>query len=145
MSEESVIAEGPGIKITKSEGNIKVNDLSMKNFIINTCKGLTYEEMILKPRVFSDINFKDDYKIISENEYYNLYKDNRCTICMDLFNSPSIIKECGHIFCLECIKRLFQSSSQSCPNCRNKVNRRGYREINNFSRACKIYMYIFLK
>lgn len=138
MSKERIIQEGPGIKITESQGIIEVNDLSMQKFLINACKNISYEEMILKPRVLSDIGFKDEYKFITEEAYYNLHKDNKCSICMDLFNSPSVIKECGHIFCLDCIKSLLRSSSKTCPNCRDRLNRRGFREVDNVSKACKL-------
>lgn len=42
-----------------------------------------------------------------------------CSICTEIFFSPVRIKECGHTFCKECLKKWTNYNSQ-CPLCRNK-------------------------
>ncbi|XP_077779445.1 zinc finger protein RFP-like isoform X2 [Podarcis muralis] len=50
-----------------------------------------------------------------------------CSICLDYFKDPVTIPECGHNFCRSCLV-LFWGESEaeaSCPQCRERVQRRG--------------------
>lgn len=42
-----------------------------------------------------------------------------CSVCANLFKNPKQLF-CGHTFCLDCIEKLKNESSQNitCPNCR---------------------------
>ncbi|XP_034425198.1 E3 ubiquitin-protein ligase TRIM21-like [Hippoglossus hippoglossus] len=69
----------------------------------------------------------------------------RCCICLDCFKNPTSIP-CGHNFCLDCIKRFWDTRHKSvCPICKEVFKTRpelrinvGLREItNNFVRSRK--------
>uniref|UniRef100_A0A670Z4S7 RING-type domain-containing protein n=1 Tax=Pseudonaja textilis TaxID=8673 RepID=A0A670Z4S7_PSETE len=44
-----------------------------------------------------------------------LLEEATCSICLDYFQDPVLIPECGHNFCRGCLTR---SSEASCPECR---------------------------
>lgn len=44
-----------------------------------------------------------------------------CAICQDILQDACSVKECGHTFCLNCIKTSLESSN-TCPNCRIEVS-----------------------
>jgi SNF2 family DNA or RNA helicase len=48
-------------------------------------------------------------------------KDDTCAICLDTYED-SVVTECGHFFCKECIQYSIINSSDGCPMCRKKIN-----------------------
>lgn len=45
----------------------------------------------------------------------------KCSVCLDIFEAPLELP-CGHIYCFECIRTYFGSSSTSeCPECRGRI------------------------
>ncbi|XP_026155155.1 E3 ubiquitin-protein ligase TRIM39-like [Mastacembelus armatus] len=54
----------------------------------------------------------------------------RCSICLDIFKNPASIP-CGHNFCLECIKRFWDTRQKSeCPLCKETFKPRPKLRIN---------------
>lgn len=49
----------------------------------------------------------------------------KCNICLEVFNIPVALKECGHVFCKDCINEW----NSNCPNCRIKYS--GYINMYN--------------
>lgn len=48
----------------------------------------------------------------------------KCSVCLDIFEAPLELP-CGHIYCFECIRTYFGSSSTSeCPECRRRIESR---------------------
>ncbi len=52
-----------------------------------------------------------------------IVKDNvddhlKCNICLEVFNKPVALKECGHVFCKNCISKW----KNNCPNCRSNFS-----------------------
>uniref|UniRef100_A0A8C6VFA2 RING-type domain-containing protein n=1 Tax=Naja naja TaxID=35670 RepID=A0A8C6VFA2_NAJNA len=44
-----------------------------------------------------------------------------CSICLDFFQDPVLIPECGHNYCRGCLTRSWgtsESEASSCPQCR---------------------------
>lgn len=41
-----------------------------------------------------------------------------CSVCMDVFREPYVLRECLHTFCQECIQLLEQQGQVQCPECR---------------------------
>nr|XP_034961023.1 zinc finger protein RFP-like [Zootoca vivipara] len=56
-----------------------------------------------------------------------LHDEATCSICLDYFKDPVIIPECGHNFCQSCLIQYWEESEAeaSCPQCRQRVQRRG--------------------
>ncbi|XP_026548032.1 zinc finger protein RFP-like [Notechis scutatus] len=50
----------------------------------------------------------------------DLLEEATCSICLDLFQDPVLIPECGHNFCRGCLTRSWGTSESeaSCPECR---------------------------
>lgn len=56
----------------------------------------------------------------SRNRLEEIKGDLKCSICKELFNDPRILS-CGHTFCLECIRKAYETSILSyrqCPLCK---------------------------
>lgn len=53
----------------------------------------------------------------AENYDDNVAPDFMCSICMQIFNKPLVLQNCGHVFCGSCISEWLQSH-YSCPVCR---------------------------
>lgn len=69
---------------------------------------------------FSDRNMAS---VLSEEQF-------RCSICLDIFKNPASIP-CGHNFCLECIKRFWDTRHKSeCPLCKEAFKNRPNLRIN---------------
>ncbi|XP_018543232.1 E3 ubiquitin-protein ligase TRIM21 [Lates calcarifer] len=61
--------------------------------------------------------------VLSEEQF-------RCSICLDIFKNPASIP-CGHNFCLECIKRFWDTRHKSeCPLCKEAFKNRPNLRIN---------------
>lgn len=57
----------------------------------------------------------------------------KCPICLDVMDSPSRVRDCGHMFCRECAEkysRLFKPAH--CALCRNSILSR--RDLRNDSK-----------
>ncbi|XP_063634392.1 uncharacterized protein LOC134805032 [Cydia splendana] len=53
-----------------------------------------------------------------------------CPICLDNLQRGSIAStNCGHVFCLECIKQSLKSSGKRCPTCRKQLKGVGYHQV----------------
>lgn len=53
-----------------------------------------------------------------------------CSICLDIFHDPVSIP-CGHNFCVECIKRFWDTRSTSvCPLCKEAFTKQPELRIN---------------
>jgi len=51
------------------------------------------------------------------------YSDERCSICLDQAQYP-VQTCCGHLFCANCILKLWESENEQqlkCPNCRRLI------------------------
>lgn len=47
----------------------------------------------------------------------------RCPVCFEtVAGRHPIVTPCGHVFCMECLRRSLQHNS-NCPLCRNEINR----------------------
>ncbi|XP_077778355.1 E3 ubiquitin-protein ligase TRIM7-like isoform X3 [Podarcis muralis] len=49
-----------------------------------------------------------------------------CSICLEYFQDPVIIPECGHNFCRSCLSQWWEKSEAeaSCPQCREQIKQR---------------------
>ncbi|XP_032066239.1 zinc finger protein RFP-like [Thamnophis elegans] len=56
----------------------------------------------------------------TEAPLQDLLEEATCSICLDFFQDPVLIPECGHNFCLGCLTRSWGASESeaSCPQCR---------------------------
>lgn len=46
-------------------------------------------------------------------------EDHECSVCMDVFFKPVILRVCGHIFCQNCLHEIaIISENRRCPLCR---------------------------
>ena len=67
--------------------------------------------------------FKRERKLNSSREKKEMSSD--CPVCLDTFDDPYILTQCGHTLCKRCIERTAQGrSTLRCPICRktNQVN-----------------------
>lgn len=65
-----------------------------------------------------------------------------CSICLDFFQDPVMIIECGHNFCRNCITRYWKGSdcSACCPECRHLfswTNLKPNRQLGNMVETAK--------
>eukprot|EP00754_Rhynchopus_humris_P035029 Rhum_TRINITY_DN165_c0_g1::Rhum_TRINITY_DN165_c0_g1_i1::g.468::m.468 len=63
-----------------------------------------------------------------------------CGICKDVATNPHVTEECGHLFCLACVKQSMVVSS-ACPICRHegysiRMDHRARRQIDALCVAC---------
>ncbi|XP_063546138.1 uncharacterized protein LOC134754011 [Cydia strobilella] len=73
----------------------------------------------------------------SDTGYLNGSADSRpgkqlgeCPICLDNLQGGSIAStNCGHVFCLECIKQSLKSRGKRCPTCRKQLRGIGYHQV----------------
>lgn len=50
-----------------------------------------------------------------------LKKQLECPICLDTFDDPICVIECGHTFCDKCIRTAFDGGAHRCPFCRKPI------------------------
>ena len=73
------------------------------------------------------INNSDEGEGNNNNiDYSNIDSDidseHQCTICFNnLTDNTKYILNCNHMFCIECIDKLIETSKYNCPLCRTKI------------------------
>ncbi|KAG4071349.1 hypothetical protein HA402_004053 [Bradysia odoriphaga] len=68
--------------------------------------------------------------ILFVNLSQDIAENFKCSVCLDIFEAPLELP-CGHIYCYECIRTYFSSSSTSeCPECRGRVRARDVKPPN---------------
>lgn len=80
---------------------------TLLNHLFKYCSGGHYNVSI-------NSNPQKEYKFIEDDRAPN---DNECSICLDIFDKPSITP-CNHWFCLECIINTLNIGRNKCPLCR---------------------------
>uniref|UniRef100_H0ZZE2 Uncharacterized protein n=1 Tax=Taeniopygia guttata TaxID=59729 RepID=H0ZZE2_TAEGU len=52
-----------------------------------------------------------------------------CPVCLEYFNDPVLVAECGHNFCRACVTQCWEDSARRlcCPQCREPVPQRLFR------------------
>ncbi|XP_015266124.1 PREDICTED: tripartite motif-containing protein 7-like [Gekko japonicus] len=73
-----------------------------------------------------------------------LCEEASCSVCLDYFQDPVTIAECGHNFCRACLNRSWgepgASSEPSCPQCRGRAQPKNLRpnlQLANFVEIIK--------
>ena len=69
----------------------------------------------------------------------NMFDDNRteCYICSNITFLYKL--ECGHEFCMSCIKRIYMDKiSKKCPSCRARISRQHFAKIIDFPENIRI-------
>lgn len=105
--------------------NIKLYDYILNNKLLFQLQNLInfkyYKELLLKQKTlkinyikFNKNNTNYNYKIIDK------LNDTQCCICFT--NKNNVVTECNHLFCSECINKLF-GTTFNCPLCRAKLNK----------------------
>ncbi|XP_070792715.1 E3 ubiquitin-protein ligase TRIM39-like [Pituophis catenifer annectens] len=63
-----------------------------------------------------------------------------CSICLDYFQDPVLIPECGHNFCRGCLTRSWETSESeaSCPQCRQTFAPRSLLPIRHLARMAEV-------
>lgn len=41
-----------------------------------------------------------------------------CSVCLDVYEDPHVLKQCLHTYCLKCIQRIEKRAQVQCPDCR---------------------------
>jgi hypothetical protein len=110
--------------IKKKEREIYIRKY-VKNQLLLEGKKKVFKKELLK---YKNINYHEiktnknynQLKKISQNlikDIFHTYKDNTCSICLDLFRDKCLFTgKCGHVFHENCCKNLI-----SCPICRGKT------------------------
>ena len=57
-----------------------------------------------------------------------------CGVCLDFYDRPSVLTDCGHMFCEDCLASSMRVKN-CCPMCGNEIRRRSIEPG-----ACKIYL-----
>ncbi|GFH49668.1 hypothetical protein CTEN210_06144 [Chaetoceros tenuissimus] len=83
------------------------------------------EKQMLKQQLMQQ---QQDHKIITslKNE---LKAELECPVCLDTYDNPYMVADCGHRFCKCCIEDAIAKSGKECPLCRARVtSKRGLRK-----------------
>ena len=79
-------------------------------------------------------NYESNNKIINyiydETKLFP-FKNEQCSICLEISTDEQITTECNHIFCKKCIE-LHLKNNNKCPNCRQNINKL-YNNLNDTS------------
>ncbi|XP_032066236.1 E3 ubiquitin-protein ligase TRIM39-like [Thamnophis elegans] len=65
----------------------------------------------------------------------DLVEEATCSICLDFFQDPVLIPECGHNFCRDCLTR---SCGASCPHCRKAFSLRSLLPNRQLARMAEV-------
>lgn len=122
-----------GCNIDSHENIIMSVTETLQNQMNNTQREIEYQKSLQFSRE-ADIESRNkkiqtlekliettEHKINCIKDRINSYKDDMCTICMDTYNNPTILKPCQHIFCFSCITRSLRIKN-TCPTCRCVIN-----------------------
>tara|TARA_B100000035_G_C20627626_1_gene390879 strand:- start:13 stop:348 length:336 start_codon:yes stop_codon:yes gene_type:complete len=97
--------KGRGISLTHAIKKIIIHDFLKFNRIENKQR----KNLIKKKLLF--LNLVKDYETIE------------CPICMEKIKKKErAITYCGHSFCFDCIKNVYNNYSHKCPMCREELN-----------------------
>jgi hypothetical protein len=121
--------EPPHKSIIQCRPNININSLISYYLARNIQPTISSLKI---PGLFQalSIDFKTENEYITQqpDSKHNLikrkYKDNECSICLENFEYPTIVKCCYNIFCGKCLLRNM-ITNQKCPTCRE------YLEVTN--------------
>ena len=130
------------------ELNIKINDddieIKNKELLLNEYKNTMNELIIQKNNAENPIiyykNFVNMIDVINNGEFTN-----ECPICYDTIENTQIcITMCCHIFCNNCILRMFKLNTSDlikCPQCSHKLKFKDVCIVNNYKKQEKTYKY----
>ena len=52
----------------------------------------------------------------------------KCAVCLSIMDQPTVIPDCMHRFCFDCIDKSLRLGKKECPQCRTKcVSKRSFR------------------
>lgn len=96
-----------GISFRRAIGKIKVHDFLK----LNRTDNLRKKSIIRKKLIFIH-RLKNDEQI-------------ECPICMEpIGEEERAMTYCGHFFCFNCIKHVYDNYNKKCPMCRENLNSR---------------------
>ena len=105
--------------------------------------GLTLYDIHRKPReVLRGRNEKDDdtsgdndAPLMLKLHLNNMKSEFHCPICLSFMVKTTIVMECLHRFCAECIEKCLRSGMKECPSCRVHIpSRRNMRRDVNYDK-----------
>ncbi|KAL8213198.1 UNVERIFIED_CONTAM: hypothetical protein K2H54_061248 [Gekko kuhli] len=79
----------------------------------------------------------------AEGPVQELWEEASCSICLEFFNDPVTIAECGHSFCRACLTRSWEepaAAEPSCPQCRGRTQKRKLRPNQQLANFVEIAM-----
>tara|TARA_B100000780_G_C21124651_1_gene455938 strand:- start:3758 stop:4846 length:1089 start_codon:yes stop_codon:yes gene_type:complete len=99
--------------------NGKINNMIYKYLLRkNNIKNDICSEIInIKSNEYDEIFDKINYINIYNIKKIKIFKEDFCPTCFDA--NPDIFFNCGHNFCLTCVKKIIKNDS--CPMCRRKI------------------------
>ena len=112
----------------------KIADICLPfcNSIIDSCILLPQNLNRYNNNNIYDNNIYDDTVVINIDILYKpeynyeektlQFKNEQCSICLEVSDGEQITTECGHVFCKECIETHLQISNQ-CPICRQIITK----------------------
>ena len=56
-----------------------------------------------------------------DSDYEEISDDKTCGICLGDLSCDSILLQCGHIYCSECIEMVVSKGNNKCPSCRTSL------------------------
>mmetsp|Transcript_55078 Transcript_55078/g.120077 ORF Transcript_55078/g.120077 Transcript_55078/m.120077 type:complete len:121 (+) Transcript_55078:1355-1717(+) len=76
-------------------------------------------DMIERNKLFAFVdNENTNFKLNLVENIVNELNDSNCAICQYEYDSDTVILKCGHLFCQDCIDRMFMMSEPVCPSCK---------------------------
>lgn len=112
--------------------NTQVNELKNNSLIFKT----TIEQLkanVIEQSKMVDTNIGDEMSDISDistlkKMNQEMKKILRCNLCKQRYKN-TIIYDCNHLFCDECIGKMMDSRERKCPTCRKKITRDNIKKI----------------
>lgn len=78
--------------------------------------------IIINMNEYTENNYKKNTTEYNYEEKPLQFKDELCSICIEVTEGEQITTECGHVFCKECIETHLKTSNQ-CPICRQIITK----------------------
>lgn len=76
-----------------------------------------------------------DPKVARTIPVETLRSDLKCPVCLGIIQKATVVMECLHRFCGECIQKCIGSARKECPSCRQHIpSKRSLRKDENFDR-----------